>query len=237
MKTDFLCLDYDTPIDKAIKLAMSRNKDALYDHITILKNSQYYGIVTVKDLIERAIEIEVSNAMHCSPLTGLPGNYLIEQELEMCIKSNENFCVLYFDLDNFKAYNDVYGFESGDKIIKLLAKSICGNVPDGNFIGHIGGDDFIAILFSDEYCNICEKIINDFDNSVMSCYDEKDLNNGYIISQNRHGEKEIFPIVSVSIAVVSNKKINFENIYSLAKESGKIKKKCKLIKGSCYISI
>ena len=236
MKTDFLCLDYDTPIDKAIKLAMARNKDALYDHITVLKESEYYGIVTVKDLIEKTIEIEVSNAIHCNPLTGLPGNYMIEQELEKCIKSKQNFCVLYFDLDNFKAYNDVYGFESGDKIIKLLSKSISSNISEENFIGHIGGDDFIAILFSDDYSEVCEKIINDFDSQVLSCYDEKDFKNGYIVSQNRHGIKETFPIVSVSIAVINNKNLNFESIYSLAKESGKIKKKCKMIKGSCYIS-
>ena len=163
MNTNFLSVDYKVPIDRVIKLAMARSKDTLYDFITVTKNSKYYGMVTIKDLIEKTIEIEVDNARHSNPLTGLPGNVIIEETLEKCISLNKEYCVLYFDIDNFKAYNDVYGFENGDKIIKILAKAISSNISRDGFIGHIGGDDFIAIIYSWDIERLCENIIKDFD--------------------------------------------------------------------------
>ncbi|WP_297428552.1 EAL domain-containing protein [Clostridium sp.] len=237
MNTSFLSVDYKMPIDMVIKLAMARSKDTLYDHITVTKDSKYYGMVTIKDLIEKTIEIEVDNARHSNPLTGFPGNVIIEQNLEKCIFSKEEYCVLYFDIDNFKPYNDVYGFENGDKIIKYLAKAISSNISPGDFIGHIGGDDFIAIICSWKVEKICEKIISDFDSFALECYDEKDIKNGYISAQNRHGIEERFPLVSVSIAGLTNKRREFASIYALAKESSKLKKRCKQDSGSCYLII
>jgi len=237
MNTSFLSVDYKMPIDMVIKLAMARTNDTLYDFVTVTKDSKYYGIVTIKDLIEKTIEIEVDNARHSNPLTGLPGNVIIEQNLEKCISSKAEYCVLYFDIDNFKPYNDVYGFENGDKIIKFLAKAINSNISCDDFIGHIGGDDFIAIVCSWDSDKICQKIINDFDLLALECYEEKDLKNEYITAQNRHGIVEKFPLVSVSIAGVTNKKREFASIYALAKESSKLKKKCKQNGGSCYLII
>ncbi len=96
MNTDFLSVDYRMPIDMVIKLAMARSKDTLYDHITVTKNSKYYGMVTIKDLIEKTIEIEVDNARHSNPLTGLPGNVIIEENLEKCIFSNKRLLCIIF---------------------------------------------------------------------------------------------------------------------------------------------
>lgn len=237
MNKSFLCVDYKMPIDMVIKLAMARSKDTLYDFVTVTKNSKYYGMVTIKDLIEKTIEIEVDNARHSNPLTGLPGNVIIEETLENCISLNKEYCVLYFDIDNFKAYNDVYGFENGDKIIKILAKAISSNISQDGFIGHIGGDDFIAIICSWDIEKLCENIIRDFDLLALACYEERDLSNGYITAQNRHGVEEKFPLVSVSIAGITNKRREFVNIYALAKESSKLKKKCKQNSGSCYLII
>jgi diguanylate cyclase (GGDEF)-like protein len=237
MNTEHLIVDYQMPIDMVIKLAMARPKDTLYDFVTVTKDSKYYGIVTIKDLIEKTIEIEVDNARHSNPLTGLPGNVIIEQKLEKCIFAKREYCVLYFDIDNFKPYNDVYGFENGDKIIKFLAKAISTNISKGDFIGHIGGDDFIAIVCSWEAEKVCKRIIDDFNKFAIECYDQKDLHKGYIIAQNRHGIEERFPLVSVSIAGLTNKKREFASIYVLAKESSKIKKKCKQSGGNCYMVI
>ncbi len=149
----------------------------------------------------------------------------------------KDYCVLYFDIDNFKPYNDVYGFENGDNIIKFLAKVINSNISYGNFIGHIGGDDFIAIVYSWEVDKLCENIIKDFESLALELYDEKDLENKYITAQNRHGIVEKFPLVSVSIAALTNKKRQFASIYALAKESSKLKKRCKQNNGGCYLII
>lgn len=237
METDFLSVDYKMSIERVIKFAMARAKENIYDHVTVTKDSKYYGIVTIKDLIEKTAEIEVNNARYSNPLTGLPGNFLIEKEIEKCISHYEEYCVLYFDIDNFKAYNDVYGFENGDRIIKLLADIINRNISNRNFIGHIGGDDFISIIYSGDTNNICECIIKEFDELKLAYYDEKDLKRGYIEAQNRHGIEERFPLVSISIAGITKKEVTFDSVYLLAKEASQIKKKCKQINGSCYIIV
>lgn len=237
METDFLSVDYKMSIERVIKFAMARAKENIYDHVTVTKDSKYYGIVTIKDLIEKTTEIEVNNARYSNPLTGLPGNFLIEKEIEKCISHYEEYCVLYFDIDNFKAYNDVYGFENGDRIIKLLADIINRNISNRNFIGHIGGDDFISIIYSGDINNICECIIKEFDELKLVYYDEKDLKRGYIEAQNRHGIEERFPLVSISIAGITKKEVTFDSVYLLAKEASQIKKKCKQINGSCYIIV
>lgn len=235
MNKEFLSVDFKTPIDKVIKLAMSREQETLYDYITVTKDSKYYGIVAVKDLIEKVMELEVRNAKYLNPLTELPGNVIIEQSLEKCILYSENYCVLYFDIDNFKAYNDIYGFENGDKVLKILAKVLMDNVPSKDFIGHIGGDDFIAILSTWKVEEICRKIIDDFDELIKQCYTKEDLARGFIVSQNRHGVEETFPLVALSIAGVTDKMNKFINIYTLAEESSKLKKKCKQNSESSYI--
>jgi len=116
----------------------------LYDFITVTNNGKYYGIVTVKELLEKTMEIEVNVAKHMNPLTELPGNVLIEQRLQLCIETPDGYGVLYIDLDNFKPYNDVYGFEKGDQVLTHLADLLRGIVSPTDFIGHIGGDDFIT---------------------------------------------------------------------------------------------
>lgn len=234
MQKDYLNVNCNMPIDRVIKVAMARSKESLYDHVTVLKDSKYYGIVTIKDLIEKTIEIKVNNARHSNPLTGLPGNIVIEQNIEKAIHSNENYCVLYFDIDNFKAYNDAYGFENGDVIIKALSTAISKNLRSEEFIGHIGGDDFISVLPYWDVDNICENIIKNFESLAHKCYDEKDLKNGYITSQNRHGVVERFPLVSVSIAGLTNRSKKHQSVYEVAKESSCIKKECKQKMGSCY---
>ncbi len=146
MSREFLCVEYQSSIDSVAKKAMHRHYDKIYDFITVTKESKYYGIVTVKDLLEKSIEIEVINAKHLNPLSELPGNMLIEKQLEMCIDSPIPYTILYFDVDNFKPYNDVYGFENGDRLIRCLSRILKEHIPKTNFIGHIGGDDFITIL-------------------------------------------------------------------------------------------
>lgn len=120
MNKEFLIVDYYTPIDKVINLAMLRNNKTLYDNVTVKKDGIYYGTVSVRDLLEKTIVIEVNNARHSNPLTGFPGNLIIEQKLERCILSAKKYYILYFDIDNFKPFNDVYGFENGDRIMEVI---------------------------------------------------------------------------------------------------------------------
>ena len=171
-----------------------------------------------------------------SPLTGLPGNVQINSELKKHLMKNEGFSVLYLDLDNFKAYNDVYGFLKGDQIIEYTANIIVNAVHNyGNgFVGHIGGDDFIAIVPSKDVEKLCQAIIYNFDNNVQKFYNDKDREDGYIEVANRKGIIEKFPITSISIAVVVVDEGRFENILEIGDTAAQVKHAVKAVMGSSY---
>ena len=235
MDTDFVSMDYKTPVNVAGKLAMTRPDNKVYDFITVTAEGKYYGIVTIRDLLEKMIEIEVTTATQLNPLTMLPGNVLIERALLEALQSSQPRCVLYFDIDNFKAYNDVYGFEKGDRVIAHLARTIRTLVGEKDFVGHLGGDDFVAIVAKEAAEGICQTIIGNFDHSVPSFFSEHDLNSGYIMARNRRGMEELFPLVSLSIAGISMWEGRFANVFELSAESSHIKKECKMIPGSAYM--
>ena len=233
MDTNFLQVDVNTPIHMVAKLAMMRDSNRLYDFITITKDGQYFGIVTVKELLEKTMEIEINVAKHMNPLTELPGNVLIEQQLQHCIDSLESYGILYLDLDNFKPYNDVYGFEKGDQVLMHLAHILKEIVSPNDFIGHIGGDDFIVVTPSDKCITYSEQIIEQFDANITQFYTENDVKNGWIASKNRHGKDELFPLLTISIAVIFDH--HFQSTYDLAKEGSEVKKQCKQLVGSNYL--
>ena len=166
-----------------------------------------------------------------SPLTGLPGNVQIQAEMKKRLLNNEGFVMLYLDLDNFKAYNDVYGFLNGDEIIKFTAKTIVNNVEgltEGEgFVGHIGGDDFVAIVSIDEdYEKICQNIIAEFN--------DEDLEKGYLEVPNRRGIVEEFPLTSISIGVVVADQNRFANVLEIGEVGAQVKHLAKTTIGSAY---
>ena len=173
-----------------------------------------------------------------SPLTGLPGNVQIHAELKKRITNKEEFSVLYLDLDNFKAYNDVYGFLKGDEIIKFTAEVIVSNVhqeiPEGSFVGHIGGDDFVAIIPTTQCDKICQDIISTFDTNVLKFFTPEDIERGYIEVANRKGIIEQFPLTSVSIGVVVADVNRFYNMLEIGEVGAQVKHAAKSVMGSSY---
>ena len=171
-----------------------------------------------------------------SPLTGLPGNVQIQTELKKRLLNKEDFSVLYIDLDNFKAYNDVYGFLKGDEIIKFTADLIMNSVHNfgEGFVGHIGGDDFIAIVSDTEVEKLCQHIIFYFDHSIKRFYTEEDIEEGCIEVANRKGVIEKFPLTSISIAVVVAEAGRFNNILEIGDVSAQVKHAVKAVMGSSY---
>jgi diguanylate cyclase (GGDEF)-like protein len=235
-----LIVDYDMPLDQVSRLATNRHEDHLYDYIIVTKNEHYCGIVTIKDLLDRTTQIELNMAKHCNPLTGLPGNMIIEENLKIIVDDNVPFAVLYIDIDNFKEYNDVYGFENGDKALLMTAdiinRALSDEIMPNAFIGHIGGDDFIAIIHDTEHVEtICRHIIKTFDSNVKDLYTEDDKRKGYIITKNRYGIEEQFPLMSLSVAVATNKDRYYTSVENLSEVASSVKKSCKKCQGSCYI--
>jgi len=193
-----------------------------------------YLYYTVKNL-NRLLSIN----RRISPLTGLPGNVQIHAELKKRISKNEPFSVLYLDLDNFKAYNDVYGFLKGDQIIEFTAETIINSLHndenvEGAFIGHIGGDDFVAIVPETDCEKLCQNILAYFDKYVVKYFTEEDLEKGYIEVANRKGIIEQFPLTSLSIGVVVADKGRFHNILEIGEVGAQVKHAAKSVMGSSY---
>ncbi len=192
-----------------------------------------YLYYTVKNL-NRLLSIN----RRISALTGLPGNVQIHAELKKRLSKKEDFSVLYLDLDNFKAYNDVYGFLKGDQIIEFTAQIILKCVHqlylENSFVGHIGGDDFIAIVPSIHVDNICQAIIASFDKDVERFFTKEDLEKGYIEVANRKGIIEQFALTSISIGVVIAEKDRFSNILEIGEVGAQVKHMAKSILGSSY---
>lgn len=232
--------DEDNSITPIIVVSSNSEKE---HRIKILKESIEYYIkkpvdaqylyYTIKNL-SRLLNIN----RRISPLTGLPGNVQIHAELKKRISNKEEFSVLYLDLDNFKAYNDVYGFLKGDEIIKFTADTIIrcihSQISDGSFVGHIGGDDFIAIIPTLHCENICESIIASFDSEVTKFFTEEDNEKGYIEVANRKGVIEQFPLTSISIGVVEADRGRFSNMLEIGEVGAQVKHLAKSIMGSSY---
>ncbi|SDM64761.1 diguanylate cyclase/phosphodiesterase [Dendrosporobacter quercicolus] len=238
MDRDPLVVDYHTSLEQVAKLVVARTDDTLYDYIIVTKNESYYGVTSVRRLLEKTTQLEITRAKHCNPLSGLPGNIIIEDKINRALDGKSDFSILYFDLDNFKPYNDTYGFEHGDKILCLTAEVIRQQLtllgPPDSFIGHIGGDDFIAVVHSANVDQLCQAVIDNFDLRIRGFYTEEHLTNGFIIAKNRHGREERYPIMAISIAVVTSKGRKFTNATQLAEAAGEVKKQCKLTWHSCY---
>lgn len=235
-----LIVDYFMPITEVSSLAMARELNELYNLVLVEKNGQFYGVVNIKNLLIKIAEEQVLIATHMNPLTGLPGNALIKESLIETLHHQQQFSVLYADLDHFKAYNDVYGFSRGDDLIretaKILNKSVLLKQKEKAFIGHIGGDDFIAILPHHQYRSVCDSIIQEFSLAISDFYDEEDLKNGYVVAKNRKGIVEEIPLTAISIAVITNQHTHFPSIEEISEEATRVKGICKRSKDSCYLS-
>lgn len=200
----------------------------------------------IKPFNERELVSRVRNTLKridrnrwANPLTGLQGNIEIQAEINQRIAKRMLFAVIYADLDNFKAYNDVYGFASGDRAIKLTADIIIDNIHNygnqGDFVGHIGGDDFVIITTPEKAEAICKGIISDFDEKIKSLYCDEDVQRGYIVTSNRQGQIMKFPLISISLAVVTNESRELISHIQVGEIAAEIKKKAKSMPGSTYV--
>jgi diguanylate cyclase (GGDEF)-like protein len=181
--------------------------------------------------------VEVDSSL--SPLTRLPGNLRIEAELRRRLEKLLPFAVLYLDLDHFKAFNDVYGFTHGDEAIQLVARVTVDVVrrrgTANDFVGHIGGDDFIVVTEPERAEEVAREILDDFDRDIRGLYSAKDLRQGYIETRDRRGSLNRFPIMSLSIAIVVNDRGQLSNYAQVGEAAADLKRYAKSIAGSVFV--
>lgn len=176
--------------------------------------------------LQKALE-NMQEARNANPLTGLPGNIRIEQELKSRLDEDDEFALVYADLDHFKPFNDRYGFDRGDEAIillrDLLRTALTQVGSSDNFLGHVGGDDFVVILEIPKMQEFCETVIDLFDSRIEALYDPEDREDGSIATTNRQGEDETFNVMSLTLAVVTSQDRNFENYLEMTETAADVK--------------
>ncbi len=256
---DLVLVDYKMPKMDGREVCRRVKKDLLLSHLPIIMvtgkgdlNDRVGGIDSgaddyvvkpfePKELLARIRMIirRTLRDLEANPLTRLPGNVSILNELSHHIQKNALFAVCYCDLDKFKAYNDKYGFEHGDEVIKETARILIaatqkyGNPDD--FIGHIGGDDFVVVTTPNMADKICEKIIMDFDKKSPDFYNEVDRKRGYTLSKDRLGSEQKVPLLSISIGVVTNEFRKIEHVAQVGEIGAELKSLAKSLHKSNFV--
>lgn len=225
---------------KHLKKATGEISKGNFDRVSYIQNQDELGELS-RSFHEMAKRLKNLEEMYldASPLTRLPGGIAIENVLKKRIAAGTILAFCLIDMDNFKMYNDHYGYAKGNKLIKNTAEIIekgcdLSKSPD-NFIGHIGGDDFVVITSVELYPRICDYIIKTFDKMVVKYYDKMDLQKGYIEEKSRNGEKKKYPIMTLSIAIVTNQKKKFKHYVQVGEIAAELKNYAKSIPGSLYI--
>ena len=206
--------------------------------VPIVRDDEIGRLASSFNEMSVAIQRMRDEARGANPLTGLPGNITIAKYIDDCLAQGQIICVLYCDLDNFKAYNDKYGFTKGDEailytrdcLISVSKRKDMKNV----FVGHEGGDDFVVICDFVYWEEFAKSFITLFDRGIYQFYNSVDARNGFIESINRRGERQRFPLMSISVAVVSNKARPFGRHAEMIQVAAEVKKYVKSIDGSCY---
>lgn len=173
-----------------------------------------------------------------SPLTRLPGNEMIQEEIARRVRHKANFALLYTDLDNFKAYNDKYGFLQGDRVLQMTARvlqeaAMAINGPD-TFVGHVGGDDFVSLTELGVERDLAQAIVTTFDATIPGMYSDEDRARGYIETISRRGEMQRFPIVSISVGIATTERRVYQHYAEVVAIATEMKTFMKKTPGSSW---
>jgi len=231
--------DFFDTVEDVSQRAMERDIAIIYNCIIVVKDNEYFGVVSIRNLLDKLAGLQIEHAKNLNPLTSLPGNPIIEKVITERLESNKLFSVLYIDLNNFKPYNDSYGYKKGDEVLlftaDLLKKSVDEWGTSEDFLGHIGGDDFLLVTTPEKDKLISENIIKRFDSQVRRFYHEKDWQNGYVTARDRQGNISKRPLLSIAIAIVSNEQKRFENPLHVSELASELKEHVKLQEKSAYL--
>lgn len=256
---DLIILDYVLPRMDGRRVCEKIKKDVLLRHMPIIMltgkgdiKDKVQGLdAGADDYIVKPFEPEELLArirttlrrsqidLDASPLTKLPGNVSIFNEIERRIKSGERFAVGYIDLDNFKIFNDKYGFTWGDRIIqetgRVILKSVAERGNPEDFVGHIGGDDFVIITSLRVSEPICKLIIQEFDKATKELYTPEDIAKGFISGKDRQGRTIEVGLLTVSIGIATNEHHQFTHVAQVAEIGAELKTFAKTMKKSAYV--
>lgn len=228
METRPLVVDRKVTIQQLSQLLVESDQRHLSQGFIIIDDGRYAGFGTSRDLIREVTRLQMEAARYANPLTMLPGNVPINEHIERLLDASKPFSAAYCDLNNFKAFNDAYGYSLGDEMIKLTAnvlKDACDAHHD--FIGHIGGDDFIMLFQSQDAEARCEQALAAFDQNAAALFRPDDLARGSIKAEDRRGNEVLFPLTSLAIGMIAVSPEHFSSHLQVATAATEAKKQAK----------
>ncbi len=198
-----LRVEAGAPVDSLISVLTGDDQRYLYEGFIITEEGRYAGLATGESLVRAVTERRIEAARHANPLTFLPGNIPITEHIRRLLDAEAEFAACYFDLNNFKPYNDLYGYWRGDEMIKLAAQVIAAHAePAQDFVGHVGGDDFVVLFQSEDWRSRCERTVYEFNLRARELFDAEELARNGFESEDRRGFKVMFPLTTVAAGVV-----------------------------------
>jgi diguanylate cyclase (GGDEF)-like protein len=203
MSDDFLAVELTQSLQQVSRLITSRARQRIEEDFIIMQNGAYLGLGRVIDVLKLITELKIQQARYANPLTLLPGNVPIQQCLTRLLQQGRESMICYVDIDSFKPFNDIYGYGRGDEVLLCLAQCLNDRIdPSRDFVGHIGGDDFLMVLGSEDWRKRLNLLLEDFQNQCRRFYRAEHLQAGCFIALNRQGQRQEFALLSLSIGVV-----------------------------------
>ncbi|UQS15117.1 bifunctional diguanylate cyclase/phosphodiesterase [Pseudomonas sp. HS6] len=203
MNDDFLAVEMSQSLQQVSRLITSRARQRIEEDFIITLNGSYLGLGRVIDVLKLITELKIQQARYANPLTLLPGNVPIQQCLTRLLQQGRESVICYVDIDSFKPFNDIYGYGRGDEVLLCLAQCLNERVdPSRDFVGHIGGDDFLLVLGPEDWRKRLNQLLDDFQSQCRRFYRPEHLEAGCFVAPNRQGIRQEFPLLSLSIGVV-----------------------------------
>ncbi|MGB3435317.1 EAL domain-containing protein [Achromobacter sp.] len=204
MNAEPVLVDLNVSIDQLSHVLISEDQRYLMDGLIITREGRYDGLATGETLVRSVTEMRIEAARYANPLTSLPGNIPISRHIATLLEDADDFTICYGDLNNFKPFNDVYGYWRGDDMIMLTAEVIKRHCdPQRDFVGHVGGDDFVVLLRSPDWMERAQRIIAEFNDRAMDLYDDAGRRNGGIEAEDRYGVPRFFPFVTLGVGALT----------------------------------
>ena len=237
MNPDPMRVDRDVPIDSMVRMLAGDDQRYLFEGFIVTEGGRYAGLATGESLVRAVTERRIEAARHANPLTLLPGNIPITEHIRRLLAARARFAACYFDLNNFKPYNDLYGYWRGDEMIKLAASTILESCDSGqDFVGHVGGDDFVVLFQSEDWLERCTRVVEAFALRAQALFDPADLSRGGFESEDRRGFRTIFPLTALSVGAVEVRPDVFRAPEDVASAAAAAKKVAKRSAGGIHVS-
>jgi len=228
-----LLTDQHTSLQDLSHILVEAESHHLSNGFIITDQEQYIGMGTGHDLLREITQMQIDAARYANPLTQLPGNVPINEHIEYLLQSGVEFCICYCDLDHFKPFNDVYGYRKGDDMIQLTGRALSEHCdPEHDFIGHIGGDDFLIMFQSEDWERRCHAMLETFSSTSQAFYYIEDKERGGYYSEDRQGNKVLHPLVSLSLGAVKIEPAQYTSPHQIASAATKAKTQAKKTPGN-----